>query len=116
MRSKDQNARREAGHSSVRDRELPGLTSGPDRLDFLVGRETASLLLRIGEPPVDGDVEHTGHPRHQLDLGPVTLQYSPRTEGARFIVSRLAPLEPDFHSLLLCRLTGVQQRIMSRCA
>jgi hypothetical protein len=31
----------------------------------------------------------------------VTLQYFPRTEGARFIVSRLAPLDPDLHLNLL---------------
>src|SRR3954464_668520 len=101
-----------AGHFAFRASEDPPLTGGSDRLDFLVSRKRPGLFLRVGEPPVDGDVEHAGHPGHQLDLGPVTLQYSPRTEGARFIVSRLAPLDPDFHAILLGPITGLSQPSM----
>jgi hypothetical protein len=99
----DKDARREAGHLVFYDRQPPALTGGADRLDFLVGRKRPGLFFRVSEPPVDGDVEHAGYSGHQLDLGPVTLQYGPRTEGARFIVSRLAPVDPDFHAILLGR-------------
>src|SRR5439155_24528721 len=43
-------------------------------------------------------LEHAAHPGHQLDIGTVKLnQLCPRTEGPRFIVSGLAPLDSDLH-------------------
>src|SRR5438105_1462482 len=80
-----------------------------DRLDLFVGREPAGLLFREGEPAIDGDLEHPANPGHQLYLCAVFLfQLGLRTEGTRFIVSRLAPFDPNFHgrdlsSWLPCR-------------
>ena len=72
---------------------------GAQRIDFLVGGKPPGLLFREQQPAVDGDLEHPGHPGHQLDIGTVKLnQPRPRTEGPRFIVSRLAPLDRDLHS------------------
>jgi hypothetical protein len=69
-----------------------------DRVDLLVGRKPAGLLLRESEPAVDGNLEHAADPGHQLDIGTVFLNEPvPRTEGTRFIVSRLAPLDSNFH-------------------
>ena len=68
------------------------------RVDLLVGRKPAGLLLRKGEPAIDGNLKHPADPGHQLDIGAVfLLQPIPRTEGTRFIVSRFAPLDSDFH-------------------
>ena len=68
------------------------------RVDLLVGRKPAGLLLRKGEPAIDGNLKHPADPGHQLDIGAVfLLQPIPRTEGARFIVSGFAPLDSHFH-------------------
>ena len=68
------------------------------RVDLLVGRKPAGLLLRKGEPAIDGNLKHPADPGHQLDIGAVfLLQPIPRTEGTRFIVSGFAPLDSDFH-------------------
>ena len=68
------------------------------RVDLLVGRKPAGLLLGESEPAIDGNLKHPADPGHQLDIGAVfLLQPIPRTEGTRFIVSRLAPLDLDFH-------------------
>jgi hypothetical protein len=59
------------------------------------------LLFREKQPAVDGDLEYPSHPRHQFDVGAVKLnQPRPRTEGPRFIVSRLAPLDSYLHRCL----------------
>src|SRR5204863_4213312 len=79
------------------------------RVDLLVGRKPAGLLLRKGEPAIDGNLKHPADPGHQLDIGAVFLfQPIPRTEGARFIVSRLAPLDSDFHRFVLSSAMMVQ--------
>jgi len=71
---------------------------GAYRVDLLVGRKPAGLLLRKGEPAIDGNLKHPADPGHQLDIGAVfLLQPIPRTEGTRFIVSGLAPLDSNFH-------------------
>ena len=71
------------------------------RIDFLVGGKPPGLLFRKKQPTVDGDLEYPSHPRHQLDFGAVKLnQPRPRTEGPRFIVSRLAPLDSYLHRCL----------------
>ena len=68
------------------------------RVDLLVGRKPAGLLLGESEPAIDGNLKHPADPGHQLDIGAVfLLQPIPRTEGARFIVSGFAPLDSDFH-------------------
>src|SRR5882762_1650428 len=68
------------------------------RVDLLVGRKPAGLLLRKGEPAIDGNLKHPADPGHQLDIGAVfLLQPIPRTEGTRFIVSGFAPLDSHFH-------------------
>ena len=68
------------------------------RVDLLVGRKPAGLLLRESESAIDGNLEHTTYSGHQLDIGAVFLDEPiPRTEGTRFVVSRLAPLDTDFH-------------------
>jgi hypothetical protein len=73
--------------------------SPADRIYFLVCRKPAGLLLRKSQPAIDGNLEHAADPGHQLDIGTVFLNEPvPRTEGTRFIVSRLAPLDPDLHS------------------
>ena len=41
------------------------------RIDLLVGREAASLLLGKGKPPVDGNLEYPTDARHQFDFGAV---------------------------------------------
>ena len=79
------------------------------RVDLLVGRKPAGLLLRKGEPAIDGNLKHPADPGHQLDIGAVfLLQPIPRTEGTRFIVSRFAPLDSDFHRFVLSSATMVQ--------
>jgi hypothetical protein len=81
------------------------VSPGSERLDLLVGRKPPGLLLGEGEPAVDRDLEHAAYSRHQLDLGTVPLfQLRLRTEGSWFIVSRLAPIDPDFHCWPLARL------------
>ena len=71
---------------------------GAYRIDFLVGRKPPEGFFRKHQPAVDGNLERPANSRHQLDFGAVSLnQPCPRTEGPRFIVSRLAPLDPDFH-------------------
>ena len=71
------------------------------RIDFLVGGKPPGLLFREKQPAVDGDLEYPSHPRHQFDVGAVKLnQPRPRTEGPRFIVSRLAPLDSYLHRCL----------------
>src|SRR5437763_11314714 len=68
------------------------------RIDLFVGRKPAGLLLRESEPAIDGDLEHPTYPGYQLDIGAVFLDEPiPRTEGTRFVVSGLAPLDADFH-------------------
>jgi hypothetical protein len=68
------------------------------RIDLLVGWKAACLLLRKRQPAIDCDFEHATDTRHQFDLSAVLLDQScPRTEGPRFIVSGLAPLDTDFH-------------------
>jgi len=75
-------------------RRLPGAY----RIDLLVGRKPAGLLLGESEPAIDGNLKHPADPGHQLDIGAVfLLQPIPRTEGTRFIVSGFAPLDSDFH-------------------
>src|SRR5487761_1266543 len=72
--------------------------SAADGVDLFVGRKPAGLFLGIGKPAVDRDVEDATPARHQLDLGAVFCdQPVPRTEGPGLIVSRLAPIDPDFH-------------------
>jgi hypothetical protein len=67
-------------------------------IDFLVGRKPPEGFFREHQAAVDGNLERPANSRHQLDFGAVSLnQPRPRTEGPRFIVSRLAPLDPDFH-------------------
>src|SRR5436305_73670 len=86
-------------------RRLPGAY----RVDLLVGRKPAGLLLRKGELAIDGNLKHPADPGHQLDIGAVfLLQPIPRTEGTRFIVSRFAPLDSDFHRFVLSSATMVQ--------
>ena len=81
----------------------PG-TPGAQRVDLLIGGKPPGLLFRIHQPAIDGNLEYPGYPGHQLDLGAVTLfQHCPRTEGPRFIVSRLAPLDSYLHLLPLHR-------------
>ena len=76
------------------------------RVDLLVGRKPAGLLLRESEPAIDGNLEHPTYPGHQLDIGAVFLDEPiPRTEGTRFIVSGLAPLDSDFHRASLLSAT-----------
>src|SRR2546423_5292857 len=68
------------------------------RIDLLIRRKPAGLLLRESEPAIDGNLEHAPYPGHQLDIGAILLDEPvPRTEGTRFIVSRLAPLDADLH-------------------
>ena len=75
---------------------VPGLSA--HRVDLLVRRKPTGLLLRKGEPAIDGNLEHTTYSGHQLDIGAVFLDEPiPRTEGTRFVVSGLAPLDADFH-------------------
>jgi len=82
---------------------------GTYRIDLLVGRKPAGLLLGESEPAIDGNLKHPADPGHQLDIGAVfLLQPIPRTEGTRFIVSRLAPLDSDFHRFVLSSATMVQ--------
>jgi hypothetical protein len=71
---------------------------GAYRIDFLVGRKPPEGFLREHQAALDRDLERPANSRHQLDFGAVTLnQPRPRTEGPRFIVSRLAPLDRYFH-------------------
>lgn len=75
--------------------------AGAQRIDFLVGGKPPGLFFREQQPTVDGDLEYSSHPRHQLDFGAVKLdQPRPRTEGPRFIVSRFAPLDSHLHRRL----------------
>src|SRR5580704_11946975 len=70
----------------------------PGRDYFFIGRKAAGLLLRIAQPAIDRDLEHAADPWDQFDLGAVFLfQHCPRTEGARLIVSGLAPIDSDLH-------------------
>ena len=79
---------------------------GAYRVDLLVGRKPAGLLLGESEPAIDGNLKHPADPGHQLDIGAVfLLQPIPRTEGTRFIVSGLAPLDSDLHLRSLRRAT-----------
>ena len=83
--------RRDSGRGDPR-------SAGADRVDLLVGGKPPGRLFRERQPSVDGNLEHAAYPRHQFDFGAVFfLQSRPRTEGPRFIVSRLAPLDPDLH-------------------
>src|SRR5229473_356291 len=59
---------------------------------------------------VDGDLEDTGNPFDELDLGATFHQACPRTEGSRLIVSRYAVFDCYLHRRhLQSDLTG--QRI-----
>ena len=81
-------------HTPVLAPALPGAY----RIDLLVGRKPAGLLLGESEPAIDGNLKHPADPGHQLDIGAVfLLQPIPRTEGTRFIVSGFAPLDSYFH-------------------
>jgi hypothetical protein len=76
----------------------PHDSPGAERIDFLVGGKPPGLLLRERQATVDSDLENATDSGHQLDFGTILLnQFCPRTEGARFIVSRLAPLDGDLH-------------------
>jgi hypothetical protein len=96
-----------ARRSHVAPSTTPGIGAalpGAYRVDLLVGRKPAGLLLRKGEPAIDGNLKHPTDPGHQLDIGAVFLfQPIPRTEGTRFIVSGFAPLNSDFHRSSLSR-------------
>jgi hypothetical protein len=72
--------------------------SSASRNDLVIGRKAAGLFFRVFKNAIDGDVEHATDTRYQFNLGTVfLLQQGPRTEGARLIVSGLAPIDPDFH-------------------
>ena len=78
----------------------PG-SPGAQRIDFLIGGKPPGLLLREQQLTVDGDLKHAADPGYQLDIRTVKFfQPRPRTESPRFIVSRLAPLDPDLHPFL----------------
>jgi hypothetical protein len=85
--------------------------AGGDNL--VVGGKPAGLFLREFQATVDGNLEHAAHPGDELDLGTILfLQQCSRTESARLIVSRLAPIDLHFHCRLLrmtvCRSTVLQ--------
>jgi hypothetical protein len=85
------------------------------RIDFLVGGKPPGLLFREKQPAVDGDLEYPSHPRHQFDFGAVKLnQPRPRTEGPRFIVSRLAPLDSYLHRCLSQGLPAIPLTKLTR--
>ena len=68
------------------------------RPHLVVGRKSAGVLLRIGQPPVDGDVEDPGAALDQRDLRiGERRQYVPRTAGPRLVVSGYAVFDLDFH-------------------
>jgi hypothetical protein len=74
-------------------------SAAADRFYLLIGRKPPGSLFRESEPAINGNLKHPADPGHQLDIGAVFLfQPIPRTEGTRFIVSRLAPLDSDFHA------------------
>jgi hypothetical protein len=73
------------------------------------------LLFREKQPAVDGDLEYPSHPRHQFDFGAVKLnQPRPRTEGPRFIISRLAPLDSYLHRRLSQGLPAIPLTKLTR--
>jgi len=85
-------------------RDAPSATKTPpalsraDRVYFLIGWKPARLLLRESQAAADGNLKHPADPGHQLDIGAILLlEPVPRTEGTRFIVSRFAPLDTNFH-------------------
>jgi hypothetical protein len=85
------------------------------RIDFLVGGKPPGLLFREKQPAVDGDLKYPSHPRHQFDFGAVKLNQSrPRTEGPRFIISRLAPLDSYLHRRLSQGLPAIPLTKLTR--
>ena len=89
--------------------------AGAQRIDFLVGGKPPGLLFREKQPTIDGDLEYPSHPRHQFDFGAVKLnQPRPRTEGPRFIVSRLAPLDSYLHCCLSQGSPAIRPTNLSR--
>jgi hypothetical protein len=81
-------------HASRCERSAEGLEH------FLVCRELAGRLLRIGEPAVHRDLEDTAAGPAQIDLrGGLGLQDRvPRRTGARFIASHSAVFDLDLHA------------------
>jgi len=67
-------------------------------VDLGVFRKPAELFLGESEPPIDGDLEHTGDSLDELDLFRASFQKPcPRTEGPWFIVSGHAVFDSDLH-------------------
>jgi predicted transposase YbfD/YdcC len=85
--------------SRGRHREPCHGRSAEGRECFLVCREPAGRLLRIGEPAVHRDLEDTTAGPTQADLrGRLGLQDRvPRRTGARFIASHSAVFDFDLH-------------------
>jgi hypothetical protein len=90
---------------SGRSRRHPQKREAADRfrlsagqgVNFRVFRKPAELLFGKGQPSVDGDLEDPCDPFDELHLCTAFHEPCLRTEGPRFIVSRHAVFDPDFH-------------------
>ena len=70
--------------------------------DLLVRRETVGVLIRVGELPVDGDLEDAAHPFLQASVDAVlALDGGLQTGGLREVVSLPAVQDLDVHRVSL---------------
>lgn len=75
--------------------------SGEGAEYFLVCREPAGCLLRVGEPAVHRDLEDATAGPAQVNLrgGLVLQDRVPRRTGARFVASHSAVFDLDLHEV-----------------
>jgi hypothetical protein len=73
-------------------------SSPHERVDFLVGRETAELLLGELQLTIDCNVEHApaGADKFDINIGQFAQSF-PRTEGFRLVASTAAVVDDDLH-------------------
>lgn len=87
-----------------------------DRGDHLGGvGETPGPVLRVHQPSVDGDIEHSARTLDQLRTGAeLALQHVRQTGGSREVVSNDAVLDRDLHDPSLSVNTAFACGILAR--